>query len=102
MYKTLEEEDNQDIKHYIELVTGGLLYEYLEKEIKDELRVEYSNRKEVKRVIFTVLFTSNRFIGQPEARPKKVFKSRFPTVYKILADLKKGISSAIPILLQGI
>jgi len=102
LYTLLEAVDNQDVKHFIELVTKGTIYEYLEREIKEELGIKYKDRKEVKEVIFTVLFTANQFIGQNEAGPKRVFRDRFPTVYKIFAFIKKGEKRNLPILLQRI
>jgi len=102
LYKLLEEANNQDVKRYIDLVKNGGIYEYLEREIITELGIKYDSRKELKQVIFTVLFTANQFIGQPEAGPKRVFRDRFPTVYKIFSFIKKGDKSQLPILLQRI
>jgi hypothetical protein len=102
LQEMLQTTDCLDIKRYIELVTNGRLYEYLAREIKDELGMEFNSRKALKEVIFTVLFTANQFIGQPEAGPKRVFKDRFPTVYKIFSRIKKRDKKDLPKLLQRI
>lgn len=102
LQEILQETENQDVKHYVDLVTNGLIYEYLAEEIKDELGIECKTRKEIKEVIFTVLFTGNQFIGQHEAGPKRVFKDRFPTVYKIFSLIKKEDKTNLPKLLQRI
>ncbi|MCK4820512.1 hypothetical protein KA005_32405, partial [bacterium] len=80
---------HEDVKLFKELVRKGELYEYLEQVFKAELGLSYANRKAVKEAVFTVLFTSNYYIGQEDARPKKLFKKLFPTVYEIFAYLKK-------------
>jgi hypothetical protein len=66
------------------------------------LGIKYEDRDEVKEVIFTVFFTANQFIGQPEAGLKRVFKNLFPTVYKIFSFIKKSDKTQLPKLLQCI
>lgn len=103
LYKTLEKADNHDVKQYIELSENGLIYEYLGDEIHKELGFDLrGNRKELKEVIFTVLFTGNQFIGQQEAGPKRIFKNRFPTVYEVFSLLKRNYKKGHAILLQRI
>ena len=48
------------------------------------------------------MYTGNQYIGQPEAGPKRVFRDRFPTVYKIFSCIKKGDKTDLPKLLQRI
>jgi len=99
----LEKVDNQDVKQYIELSENGLIYEYLGDEINNELGIDLrGNRKELKQVIFTVLFTGNQFIGQQDAGPKRIFKNRFPTVYEVFSLLKRNYKEGLSILLQRI
>ncbi len=90
----------QDVKLYTSLVEKGLLYEHLAEAFKTELGLAFSNRKNIKAAIFQLLFTDNRFIGQKEAAPKRIFKRLFPNVYELLAVLKKGDPTILPRLLQ--
>ena len=94
--------DNQDIKTYIDLVQKGELYEYLEKAFIEELGILFADRKAIKEAVFKVLYTSNHFIGQKDAKPKKIFKKLFPTVYEVFAYLKKKNKKLLPCLLQRI
>lgn len=61
---------------------------------------QFANRKAIKAMTFTVLFSDNRFIGQPEAEAKRIFRGLFPTVYEIFRLIKKRSAANLPILLQ--
>lgn len=87
---------------YIEQVTSGTLYDYLKDAFQRILGYEMIDRKEVKTAVFQVLFTPNNFIGQKQARPKKLFKELFPEVYELLNRIKKKDSTTLPRLLQQI
>jgi hypothetical protein len=102
LHKTLAE---PDVQKFIEVVSAGQLYEYMEEQIHEHNRsvsgeIKEYTRKDIKVIIFTVLFTDNRFIGQQSATPKRIFKSIFPNVYKILAMIKKTDKTMLAILLQ--
>jgi len=81
-------------------VLDGTLYEYLADEINERHGIMFTDRKEIKKIIFTVLFSDNRFIGQQGAWAKKMFKVIFPSVYSVFAAIKRNNASALPILLQ--
>jgi len=102
LYKLLESSNNNDVKLYTELVTNGDLYDYLEKEIKNELGIEYQTIGDLKDEFFKVLYSTNYLINQPYAATKRLFRDRFPTVYKIFKEIKRGNHSQLPILLQQI
>jgi hypothetical protein len=87
---------------YIEQVTSGTLYDYLKAAFERILGYEMVDRKEVKTAVFQVLFTPNNFIGQKQARPKKLFKELFPEVYGLLNRIKKKDPTTLPRLLQQI
>ena len=89
-----------DVKKYMQLVEDGTLYDYLAVEYKKRLLMNITDRKSIKAVIFQVLFTDNRFIGQKEAAPKRIFKELFPNVYKLFFFYKKGNAALLPRLLQ--
>lgn len=93
---------NKEFQHYINLVVNGGLYEYLETQFLIKLGIELKNRKDVKVAVFQVLFTDNRYIGQDEAKPKKLFQQLFPEVYEVFAKIKKKDKSLLPRLLQSI
>ena len=102
LQKPLQLADQPDVKLFLELVEKGQLYEYLEGAFKKVLGANFADRKAIKAAVFQVLFTDNRFIGQEEAAPKKLFKNIFPNVYKLFAAYKKGDATVLPRLLQNI
>jgi len=78
------------------------LYEFLEQQFSQRLGETFANRKEVKTAVFQVLFTDNRFLGQEDAKPKKMFKEMFPNVYEVFRQIKSKDKSLLPRLLQSI
>jgi hypothetical protein len=94
--------DSSDLQRYSELVQKGLFYEYMETEIARITGTGYASRKRIKATIFQVLFTDNRFIGQEEAYPKRIFKELFPTVYEVFSLVKRNDKTDLPRLLQRI
>ena len=100
--KSAETKYSSDLQRYADLVRQGRFYEYLADEIGQELGIDYSDRKKVKAVVFQVLFTDNRYLGQEDARPKKIFKDRFPDVYALFAMIKRHDKTYLPRLLQRI
>jgi hypothetical protein len=100
--KSSQLNEKEDVKLYIDLVEKGQLYEYMEAAFKAELGITFMNRKNIKATMFQVLFTDNRFIGQQEAAPKRLFKQLFPNVYELFAVYKKEDATLLPRLLQQI
>lgn len=94
--------ENKGFDKYIDLVVQGKLYDFLEDKFSNELGIQFESRRKVKQVIFQVLFTDNRFIGQKDAIPKKLFKKLFPEVYEVFSRIKRKDSSLLPRLLQYI
>jgi len=93
---------NKDFIKHIQLVVKRGFYEFLEEVVTKELGETYRSRKEIKSAVFQVLFTDNRFTGQEEAKPKKIFKKYFPDVYDVFAEIKKKDKTLRPRLLQGV
>ena len=88
---------------YMELCEKGGLYELLKQKALNESSARMvMSKQQVKAQVFQVLFTNNKFIGQPEAEPKRIFRAMFPSVYELLAKVKKKYSPNLPILLQKI
>jgi hypothetical protein len=102
LLKSSQQHDTEDIKLYTELVEKGQLYEYMEAAFQSELGMKFMSRKIIKAAMFQVLFTDNRFIGQQEAAPKRLFKQLFPIVYELFATFKKEDATLLPRLLQQI
>lgn len=93
--------ENKDFRKYTDLVVEGQLYDFLEAQFGNSLGMEYCDRQDVKAAVFQVLFTDNRFIGQKEAAPKKMFQMFFPDVYDVFAKIKSKDSTLLPRLLQS-
>lgn len=89
-------------KKWRELCENGGLYEYFQSEFYGRCGKKLS-RNDVKRVIMTVLYSSN----WSKDEYKVVFSSIFPTIYKFISDIKsiksiKRSHRVLPLLLQGI
>lgn len=97
--KTLQNTDYKEYKEYLEMVNSGDFYSLLHAKLYPDLPY---NKGKLKKIIFVVFFSSNRFIGQPEAQIKRDFKEAFPDVYKIYALIKKKNHRALSHILQRI
>lgn len=86
--KRAESQKESGFQVYKEMVKTGRFYEYMEEMMERELKISHIDRKAVKAAVFQVLFTDNRFIGQSEAKDKRMFKSLFPEVYHLLSLIK--------------
>lgn len=94
--------DNSGFQKYCTEAQNGLLYEFIRDAIEDKTGKKVTERKDLKSIVFTVLFTDNRFIGQKEAEPKRIFRDIFPDVYKAFAIIKQHDSTLLPRILQTI
>ena len=92
-----------DVQRYIDLCQSGGLYKFLSKEMELEQQgIVDIDGKGVKAAVFQVLFTDNKYLGQADAKPKRIFKELFPNVYDILFHIKRKDSTVLPIALQTI
>lgn len=99
LVKTLESIDNQYVVEYNEMVNSGEFY----KKISDKLYPSMTfNKQKIKEMIFTVFFSKNRFISQPEAESKREFRDSFPGVYKLFNQIKIANHKALAHILQRI
>ncbi len=87
---------------YKRVVKKGKIYEWIQNEYFIRTGIKIVNRQQLKEIIFIVLFTDNRFIGQKEAFAKRIFKTIFPSTYKLFSLLKKKDKTVLPRLLQTI
>lgn len=76
---------NKGIQRYIDLVLSGELYEFIEQELI-ELDYHPKGRKEVKQIVFLILFSSNK----KKSPQEKMFQDIFPEVYGVFTEIKKG------------
>ena len=88
-----------DVGTYITEVLKGELYEYIEKRVQ-ELNGDYKERtrKEIKTMIFTIMFSGNK----KSSSEKDLFKQLFPSVYTMFAFIKRTKKELLPIMLQTI
>lgn len=93
---------NKDVAMFERFVTKGRFYEELAEAIKEETGEEIVDRKTLKAVVFLVLFTDNRFLGQEKAEPKRIFKKLFPNMYELFKATKKKDSTLLPRILQSV
>ncbi len=99
---SLDDRGFSDVSIYREKVLAGILYEYIAAELQTRYGLVFQSRKKLKSMIFMVLFSDNRFIGQKDAAPKRMFRDIFPNVYEVFKAIKKKGSNNLPIMLQRI
>ncbi len=99
LVETLQLSDSERVNEYIAMVNSGEFY----KEISDLLFPNMAfNKKSMKQLIFTIFFSSNRFIGQPEAKDKKVFSKILPDIYNVFKSIKMRDYKSLAHILQRI
>jgi hypothetical protein len=91
--------ETEDVGTYITEVLKGNLYEYVEERVK-ELKGDYGvrTRKEIKVMMFTIMFSGNK----KSSPVKDLFKQLFPSVYTMFAFIKRTKKELLPIMLQTI
>lgn len=87
---------------YVKEAGNGTLYYSLQPAFEAVMGYTINDRKELKKAMFQVLFTSNQFIGQEQAAPKRIFKTQYPEVYALCNAIKQKDASLLPKLLQRI
>ena len=76
--KSSETQSPKGFQAYIDECENGALYEFIQSELKDKCQILIEDRKTLKEILFTTLFTDNRYFGQKGAEPKRLFKQLFP------------------------
>lgn len=104
---------------YIEDVVNGQFYEKMQEKYFAETGSNIIDRQELKKMVFIILFTDNRFLNQTgegmyydkkkkkmvkqtDAIGKRIFKEIYPEVYNIFYKIKMAGKAALPCLLQAI
>jgi len=88
----------QDINNYMRAVNDDI-YLYMQNELTKK-GYSVPTRDNAKDIMYSVLYSSNRFFAQPEALPKRLFYELFPSVYNILCCFKRSEPNALAILMQ--
>mgnify|MGYP003967806831 FL=1 len=91
--------ESKDVGTYITEVLKGNLYEYVEEKVQ-ELNGDYGvrTRKEIKKMMFTIMFSGNK----KSSSEKDLFKQLFPSIYLMFAFIKRTKKELLPIMLQTI
>ena len=84
---------------YKRYVNSGNFYKMLADAVYPQLSYD---KQKMKTMIFTILFSNNRYMGQEGAKPKRDFKEYFPNVYEVFRLIKKNNHRALAHLLQRI
>ncbi|MES2429434.1 MAG: hypothetical protein V4556_00780 [Bacteroidota bacterium] len=88
--------------NYINLVTGGEFYEYIEENFKPLYPDRFNNRQNVKREVLRILYSQPNREFVPFYKPCQTFKSLFPKVYELFKLIKSVDYTLLPLLLQRI
>ncbi len=91
-----------EIEQYKSLVMSGHFYDQFRALLNDRLGGQYGSSVDIKSMVFSVLFSDNRFIGAEDAAPKRVFRDIFPQIYDVICCIKRGNPAILPITLQRI
>ena len=102
IHQKAEKAEMADLKQFDNAVISGTLYDDFIETYGGEI-----TRKEVKQIIFKVLFSRNYIIKDfvkyvPYKKDKEIFASVYPTVYEIIKILKSKNNKVLPIYLQKI
>jgi len=99
LVKMLDSVDKQDINAYCDFVYSGNFYQKISEVLYPTATFEKQN---VKKMMFVIFFSNNRYMGQSGAKSKKDFKAHFPQTYEIFRRIKLKNHSALAHLLQRI
>lgn len=78
MSKNMDKIDHEEYEFFKQLVITGSLYDYVSQHSGKK------ERKEIKKMIYTVLFGTNHL----NKKDNKIFKKLFPSVFKFIRDYK--------------
>lgn len=101
-HKSKETQHSIEFERYATLVTQDKFYPYLQTLLTNVIGENYNSRKQVKVAVFQVLFTSNKYLNQPGAAPKRVFSKVFPNVHNLFNLIKEDDHTRLPRLLQRV
>lgn len=97
--KEMNPSQYEDVKLYTSLVTTGMFYDYMMEQFTLN-KIQFVDRKNIKEQLFAVFFAKNNSLFYSKA--VQLFKSLFPTVYRLFEAVKEGEHNKLSILLQRI
>lgn len=99
LVESLKKLTDKGFGDYENYVNSGDFYKMLADAVYPQLSYD---KQKMKTMIFTILFSNNRYMGQEGAKPKRDFKGHFPNVYEVFRLIKKNNHRALAHLLQRI
>ena len=99
LVESLKKITDKGFGEYADYVNSGEFYKKLADAVYPQ--IPYDKQK-MKTMIFTILFSNNRYMGQEGAKPKRDFKENFQNVYEVFRLIKKNNHRALAHLLQRI
>lgn len=99
LVESLKKITDKGFGEYESYVNSGEFYKKLAKAVYPTLPFDKQN---MKNMVFTILFSNNRFMGQEGAKPKRDFRDAFPNVYEVFRLIKVNNHRALAHLLQRI
>lgn len=99
LVKTLQRIDNKLFNQYLSFVHSGEFYKKISELFYPQAAFD---KQKMKKMVYTVFFSSNKYMGQVSAKPKRDFKAHFPEVYEIFRLIKKNNHRALAHILQRI
>lgn len=99
LVESLKKLTDKGFGDYEKYVNSGDFYKMLADAVYPQLPFD---KQKMKKMIFTILFSNNRYMGQEGAKPKRDFKEHFSNIYEIFRLIKKNNHRALAHLLQRI
>jgi hypothetical protein len=99
LVESLKKLTDKGFGDYEKYVNSGDFYKMLADAVYPKLPFD---KQKMKKMIFTILFSNNRYMGQEGAKPKRDFKEHFSNIYEIFRLIKKNNHRALAHLLQRI
>ena len=91
--------DSKGFQRYNLLVNSGDFYNEIAAIISPHGAL---TKGDMKKMMFMVFFSSNKFIRQPTAHFKRLFRDTFPAVYEVFKMIKRNNHTTLSHLLQRI
>lgn len=91
--------DSKGFQRYNLLLNSGDFYNEIAAIISPHGALK---KGDMKKMMFMVFFSSNKFIGQPTAHFKRLFRDTFPAVYEVFKMIKRNNHTTLSHLLQRI
>lgn len=91
-----------DVKKYIDLVTSGSFYEFIQAHFEPLYPTRFDTRAKVKKEVLRIFFSDPNVHSLLFYKPAQTFKELFPTVYELFKLIQQSGKNYLPIILQRI